>query len=356
MHKIKFVFLLLLLHSCREPVFNTKIEIIEVPSDPIELSAEKVKSDEIYSFFVAVYDSLIISSRPNSTDYFFYAANLKTNKLLGSFMHSGQGPSEYLQLFMINRIERKGDDLIALTYETNRRELLELNITQSIALGRDSVKTLGFYQNPNDILTYGSIYQIDELKYVGYTTGFLSYTGLKSLPAYWILEGIEGIPTKKISIVDDFISNANSVIPEENFFDSAWSLSPDNTKIVSAMRWLGQINIINLNTGEIKSYRLSDSPKENIFYTTMEGAKYQYHDVTCNNDFIFALHNAQPHEEFKDNIGCNWIHVFDWSGKFLKKYHIPISVYKICFDPASETLYGYCDLDGNLYKLVPQSD
>ena len=161
-------------------------------------------------------------------------------------MRYGQGPDEYLGLTPIKRIERKGDDLISLTYEPNRRQLIEWNITQSIENGRDSILRIGYYQKPTDFyVTYSALYRIGKSEYLGYTPGELNEENM-FVPAYWILEGPNIEPVKSISFVKELIPNPHSKVYDGNFFDSFTSLSPDNTKIVNAMNWLEQINIINL--------------------------------------------------------------------------------------------------------------
>ena len=74
------LFCLLLLTSCggRDDVFVAEVETITGPEETIELAAEKIDTDNIYSEWFAVYDSLLISSLPNSKDYHFYVADIKS--------------------------------------------------------------------------------------------------------------------------------------------------------------------------------------------------------------------------------------------------------------------------------------
>lgn len=79
-----------------------------------------------------------------------------------------------------------------MTYEPTQRELLEWNISQSILIGKDSVVSLGFYENPGDVssLNYNGIYRLGKNKYIGYLPGyFLKNKDKRYLPEYWILKG-----------------------------------------------------------------------------------------------------------------------------------------------------------------------
>lgn len=353
MQKFTLYFLsLIFLCSCKESVFTSKVETAEYPASATELKMQKLETDEFYSQFFSIYDNLLISSNPNSNEYFFYVSELNNNKPLGGFMRRGQGPAEYISLAPIRRIERKGDDLIALTYEPNRRELLEWNITKSIEKGRDSVKTLGSYKNANDLdLAYSAIYKIGNAKYLASTPGFTSYNGTRAVPTYWLLEGIKGEPTQYYSFVKSPISNSQCSIGEDQILDSSWSLSPDNSKIVTTMKWLDQINIIDINNNHIRSYRVNGSPNENIFYGRMENPKYHYQDVVCSDSLIYALYSGETIKEFSETMGCDKIYVFDWDGEFKEIYHLPVPLLRIWLDPSSNILYGYSESEEALYRL-----
>lgn len=347
------LFLLMILISCGEKnsVFVAEVKNVDDSGETIEIEVEQVETDNVYSMLFAVYDSLLISCRPNSNDYIFYVANLKTDELIGSFMHRGKGPTEYLGLNQIKRIERKGDDLVALTYEPVRHELIEWNITKSIEIGRDSVICLGIYKNSNDIgLTYADIYRIGMSKYLGYTHEFFD-DGIYLLPKFSIFDGCETEPDYSITFVNDNISYRDRKASHHSFFSSVWSLRPDNTKIVNAMTWLEQINIIDLDANEVASFRIAGSPDEKLFKTTMENVTYQYHDVVCDDNSIYALYFGDIQKNFDNIRGCYRIHEYDWNGNLKKKYRLPIPILRLWFDSSSDTLYGYSEPEDAIYKI-----
>lgn len=97
----------LLLVGCEESVFKAKVEIVPEPGDSIELTAERIGTDLAFSQYLAVWDSLLISSTPVQTDYSFHVADMKNNRELGTFMRKGQGPDEHMGLTPVGRIEKK---------------------------------------------------------------------------------------------------------------------------------------------------------------------------------------------------------------------------------------------------------
>ncbi|MDE6240037.1 MAG: hypothetical protein K2M54_08670 [Muribaculaceae bacterium] len=351
--------LMLLIASCGDKTsfFRAEISTKSEPKEIIELDAEKVGTDNVFSQFFAVYDTLLISCRPNSNDCFFDVVNINNDELIGSFLHRGQGPSEYLGLYPILRIERKDDDLVALTLEPNKQQIIEWNITKSIELERDSVICLGTYQLPKDCSeVYQGFYAIGNGEYLGQHTGNTeSYDGL---PNYWILEGDEAVPSRSITVFKDMKfekpEGMGVWVPMDYYYSSAWTVSPDNSKIFDAMNLFNQINIIDLQTNELSSYRVKESPSEgDLKYGVEDFEKNysQYTDVVCNDSVIYALYYGEPSITFKDTMGCFWLHEFDWSGNFKKKYRLPISIMRLWLDPSSDTLYGYCEPEDAVYKL-----
>lgn len=353
MQKYSTILLVLFILTSCETGNNFTADVKEIvqPKEIIEATADRIETDYLYTQFFAVYDTLLISCLPNSSDYMFYVSDLTKNQLVGSFMRFGQGPEDYLGLTPIKRIERKGDDIISLTYEPNKRQLIEWNITQSIENGRDSILRIGYYQNSNDVgLTYSELYRIGKSKYLGYTPG-LSLGDNMLEPDYWILDGSNIDPVQSISIVKEMIPNTESKVPDYNFFNSFVDLSPDNNKIVDAMNWLEQINIICLQNDSVTSYRIKGSPDEGVFRTKTGPSIYQYHDVVCDTNAIYALYYGETIDRFKDLHGCYWVHEFDWEGNFKAKYHLPVPILSLWLDHSNHRLYGYNPEEDALYKL-----
>ena len=356
--------LMLLIASCSEKTtyFQTEISTIPEPNETIEIEAEKVGNDNVFSQFFAVYDTLLISSRPNSNDCFFDVVNLKNDELIGSFLHRGQGPSEYLGLNPILRFEHKGDDLVALTFEPTKHQLIEWNITKSLETKSDSVICLGNYQLPIDCSeVYQGIYAIGNGEYLGQHNGGTDYGNTDfyaGLPKYWILEGAEAVPSRSFTVFKDLKFKIDldkgPQVPMDFYYSSAWTLSPDNSKIFDAMNLFNQINIFDLQTNEVSSYRIKGSPSEgDLKYGVEDFEKNygQYTDVVCNDSAVYALYFGEPSITYRDTKGCFWLHEFDWNGNFKKKYRLPISIMRLWLDPSSDTLYGYCEPQDAVYKL-----
>jgi hypothetical protein len=345
-----FILLLfsLLLASCRGgSPFTAEVKIIEEPKEMRNLTMEKVESDYLYSPFFSVWDSILISSTPGVTDYNFHVADIKNHKELGSFMHRGEGPAEYLGLTPISSIAKKNDELVALTYDPFKKQLLEWNISKSLELGRDSVAFLGYYKNSNEYdLTYAKIYRLGDSKYLGHTPGmsFIDTDAEPLMPTYWFLKGPDNAPTHGISILKESVSNPDV------FSSPGVCISPDKSKIVDAMCWFAQINVIDLEKNSVNSYRIAGTPNESG-QVDSEISNYYFQDVVCNDNSIFAMFLGEPVSSLKDLGGYPCLYQFDWNGKIERKYQLPIPLFGLWMDISSNTLYGYCEPEDAIYKL-----
>ncbi len=345
------VIALLLFSSCGRNIFKSDVRTVKFSNNPTQISVSKINTDHLYSMWFAVHDSILISSRPQSNDYIFQIADIKSNKELGAFMRRGEGDKEYTGLMPILRIEPKGDDLVSLTYDPNKQLLVEFNMTQSVKLGKDSLIRLGYFRNANEAeMPYTGIYRLDNSKYIGYTPGISFDVDGKNilLPTYSILEGSEIRPVKNYSF---FNSESHDLPTNMSSLGSMWYLKPDKTKLVSAMSRLGQINIIDIESDSICSVRIEGSPNEHDLDRPVEDVKWQYHDVTCDDDFIYALYFGKEAENLRERTGCDRIHVFDWEGNFVNDFITPIQILKLWSDSSTGALYGYCEPEDAIYFL-----
>ncbi len=129
-------------------------------------------------------------------------------------------------------------------------------------------------------------------------------------------------------------------------YHSYMVMNDKKKKIVSAMRFRNQINFLDLDTKERKSFSVKS---DNVPDNNPEGHEY-YCDIKANDDNIYALFMNQSMEDSYLVEKPMEIHEFDWDGNFIRK--IPVSEYIVKIAVARNgNLYGK-DLQGNIYKLT----
>lgn len=132
----------------------------------------------------------------------------------------------------------------------------------------------------------------------------------------------------------------------EGFFSAHTRINPSNKKIVEAMIWLPQINIVDVATQEVKSYRISNSAGCEIFSGSMSDAMRHYTGIACDDDYIYALWKGR-----NTNYSgyAEWIHKYDWNGNMVERLHLDKQLVSPWLDDTTDTLYGYCPDDDRVY-------
>jgi hypothetical protein len=134
----------------------------------------------------------------------------------------------------------------------------------------------------------------------------------------------------------------------ETFFglSSEDQLKPDNTKFVIPMWYTRQINIVDVQTGEIKGYTFKDNPPNYIDIRTKRKSELKkYYVRACvDNDFIYTSIN----EENK-----TFIDVFDWNGNYLRRLSLDREMDTfMTLDPVNKYLYIQIigDVEEEIYR------
>ena len=137
-----------------------------------------------------------------------------------------------------------------------------------------------------------------------------------------------------------------------NFYHKALSnqgrlcKSPKTNKFAYTLNYSSNIDFIEINDNkinEIKLYRkrnpqlIPSGNGENSFIRPDLKNKIGYIDVTCGEEFVYALHSDKlVTEEYSSNI----IYKFDWNGNPVKKYKLSRDVYFITVNENINKLYA----------------
>jgi hypothetical protein len=306
----------IVLSSCGpnpEKIFKGEVIIVNKPSTD-KLIGEKLEFDGVYTGQLIVRDSLIFFISSLYGAYNCATFNVNTGKHVGNFFNTGQGPREFISFsFMyfesgydawIND-SRKG--CYVLINMKSGEEKKRINISglrrgagtdlQEVILN-DSLFILSEFE----IITLpGNKYIITPIKYRK-----INYLSREDVVEYDLFD-LELY--QKLWAGDDggfHLSGSNSI-------------KPDKSKIVNAMNFVYQINILDLKTGKVQGYRIAGThgfrfvrsplvfdPLKNVYANTY------IRSITSDNIFIYVLlHNSTQSESVV-------FHVFDWNGNFVR--------------------------------------
>jgi hypothetical protein len=337
--------------------FNGEIILVEDIGKQDFLSGNLIELSDIYTGMMNVYDSIIIFTSGLFPDKFVSIFSLNTGNLLGTFCPKGQGPNEYLSLSNADQLEVDETGLKLWMDAYNDNKWLLFNITSSLSNSKtivDTVVNFGwrnsefhtpfttfvFYLEDKVLAKNMSVWDQDGSD--NYLPSQYNIYGLKDLKKYdsYIMYNAPILTKRGASLPDYYQSSIDRI-------------KPDHTKIAMGMQMLNQINILDVETGNLKGYRVKGSCGFDDLNNVGKQVKFCYKMITLDNDYIYALYAGIDLAE--DGVAhfmtsTDNIHVFDWEGKFIAKIQLDQKVEYIAFDPIKKFIYSY-DNEELIYRF-----
>ena len=355
-HLLLYSFIFLLI-SCSysyndNQYFNGEVRFINDTVSIQTIVNKKIEIEGIYDGPIFVYDSLMIYyplTRSAKNLYDIY--NIKNDSLVGNFFRKGNGPNEFAALTIITDFFKENNDLKTLLYAGFDKKLITWNISKSIEKQTTIIDTIMPFDWETDHHTtiYNTVFRITKdtvLAMVPATAITLDQQSV-SLPLIEKRKISDNKCIKSYNIYTQYpegngqnvFSPYNHLSPER-FLTSFYNIKPDQTKLVQALMFLPQINIIDLNTGTIKGFRFADSYNFSIFKKHIEKVDYCFTNVVCDNQYIYALYSGINITD-KENAGhAHLIYVFNWDGELIKKFDLGINANHLFLDHSNNRLYA----------------
>lgn len=113
--------------------------------------------------------------------------------------------------------------------------------------------------------------------------------------------------------------------------------------------YLQQINIIDLETGDVKGFRIKGTPGFSIFEKDINKVKTNYSSLEADNNYIYALYR-EVSAHISDTTTTSQLHIFNWNGNLIRKYDLGQIVKLITLDPVNNILYGRNNATEKMYR------
>jgi len=161
----------------------------------------------------------------------------------------------------------------------------------------------------------------------------------------------QGKTVREFMIFSEYDHPADVHWPSQ-YLTSNSTLRPDRTKLATVMFYLRRLNILDLESGKIKSIATTGSPD---LYHLWHGERVveHYRAVRSDDHFIFVIEstrarrteaNARFWSEYLSTPSGR-IFVFDWEGNFLHILQINEDAFWVTFDPVRRILYSKTDCE-----------
>lgn len=305
----------------------------------MNVSAKLLNLEGDYTGMIAVYDSILVCWDTNYKDYFLNLFHIDKGEEIGYFCPKGHGPEEFSNINPVYQFFQMDGNIMTM-FHGDSHALAFWNLTKSLQTGKTVYDTiingyrdlgLFFFYLPNKNLV-----SVKSAEYTEKHSATMPYCERFSL--------FSSVESQKIPIYQtEMVTGESADQPVGRFFHTWDAVKPDGTKLVQAMSFLPQLNIIDLESGRVTGYRMKESPDYSLIKTDMKNLKRYYTSIQADNQYIYATYFGEGSWMGKQGTALpkfDEIHVFDWNGNLLYKFKTDRSFFIIWLDSVRHRLYS----------------
>lgn len=359
MRKFLFINLIFLfIISCKqEKCFQNLVFFDSSKGETEFLNGELIHFDDIYTGDMFVFDSLFVFYSYKYPDYLLSSFRLD-GKHIQNCVSKGKGPDEFVGLNIFNQILLDKDSVAKFwSYAFNEQKIVELNCDKLFTGEKDVIDSIIPFSWANThAAPFNYIFRLNDTHVLVKThleSLFVSGTDVE-LPKYQIVNIRDGHVLHEFTLYENPIpykKNEKSPSIYNMLYSTTDQIKPDLKKVVSAMGFLHQINILDLESGIYTSFRSYNTPEFSDLIDKDYNELNLYYKSTCvDNDFIYTLFINKP-MDMKNLPSSNEIHVFDWDGNFIKRFILDQHIDQIRIDLANHILYGKKEITDQVYSF-----
>ena len=340
-----FVAILAICISCNKNndnlYFNGEIRNFEVLGSMKKITLKAIQLNGTNFGWLSVDDSLMIFRNPKLTTHFFNVFNTDTGEELGAFCNKGGGPDELADCHKIFNFFKENDELKTLLLGIYEEKLFVWNITQSVKQGTTIIDAIISYvpEKENKGALYSSFFFQKDNTLLAKVQSVPLGGGDATLPFYQQRTINTNKLLKNYSIYKKSIINRDSPTTAQTFSSSNDACKPDGTKVVQAMLYLPQLNILDVETGQVVGFRMKGAPDFSIFEDEKDVYNIYYIGVQADDNYIYALYWGKESWGRFDTPYVNTIHVFDWDGNFVQEIETDYGLDQMWVDSTRDRLY-----------------
>ena len=314
--------LLVVVCSCTERLagkdcFNHIVEEIEDVRISKGLSPELYCSSSEDLSNIIINDSLLFAF-VRGRDHICYVSNINNDSIVGAYCPKGRAWNEMLVPSMVEDTYSINGDLCCPIFSIPDSKVFIWNVSQSLKTGDTRFNKISqiadgstaiynvFMLDAERLIAFNSKHNpyIDELEEPPYFEVYDCNTG-NLLKRYEIFKMIEGYGENPLYNAKDYLSCHPCI-------------KPDRTKIAYVMSYHPQLNILDIEGGNVKGYSIkgAKSFNPNVRYL-------HFSSVKVDDDYIYALYYGGEFNGVDPDKTPDILYVFDWNGEIKAKFKLP---------------------------------
>lgn len=266
---------------------------------------------------------------------FFYAIfDMESGEELGEFCRRGNGPMESTNIFPASEIYHKDGHILADLLDVAKERRMTWDITASLETGQTVYENIipWKWRRMSGTLTTSLFRKSDsELITISITEPFEDIRKIAT-PRFMMRSSEDFSPIREYTVFRDTLAKYDDLgnWGPSSPFDGIYAMNPSRTRLAMAMLSYPQINILDIDTGELKCFRIEGSPKA----TTSKIIIY-YSSICCDSKRIYALYRNTDEElaffsNGKEGLNPCQIHIFGWDGKLIERWQLDEFCHNIC--------------------------
>lgn len=330
-------------------VFNGEVIINNNP-EILSIAGKKMEFNDVYTGYMSVYDSLGIFCLRRNSEFLVSVFNLNSGDMLGQFCPAGRGPDDFWDFYHSEQYVVENNEIKLWGYD-KRKNIYLLNLTRSIEEQHTVIDTLIVHDwMRHHVRSWAYCFMLDKDRLmISNSSEFFEDSNPDNLfPSYRMYEKTVDKELKRFNMYNRLPKNQDKPQLAEQYY-SVDRINPAKNKIVESMNFLAQINILDIESGKLKGYRLKGTPDFDDLPLLDYNMKFFYNDVCVGEEMIMALYVDADIAE-SPTSSSRRIHIFDWDGNFIHELELDVDVNQISFDPVGKYLYGCTALE-EMYRF-----
>lgn len=326
--------------------FNGDIQLVEFTKEK-DLKGTFIELDEVYAYGMLVYDSLLIGGSGENT-YGLNVFGLNSRKKLGMICRLGEGPDDFRMVSTSGKQFEKVNDDICLWIGDGNSKYVLVNITASLRDGRTVVVKQYDHMPGRKYWShgFGVGYILENDLILTRTQCESDYQSDKDYEptCYHLYKGDIEHHVKDYTLYNKAIYSMTERFANDEIYNTVDVMRPDKKKLAMAMPLVGQLNIMDIETGKQTGYRLKDSyDLDYIPSHDMYSYKEFFQNISADQQYIYISYINKPIDS-KEEDGSHFrnaetLKVFDWEGTPIITLHLDNKFRFMSFDPVHKMFY-----------------
>lgn len=333
---MKFFYLILFLlfffisFSCTKK--NGQTDPLDFFPTEIHIKGSILKTDKeiLHGAELRLIDDSILVIKNVQSEMYLTFVNLNGNKVMKELIKKGRGPGELFALDFCRHISR--DTL--WVYDILLHSVYRINVIEALKNSQYQIEKKAYFSDYPPLIPIwtGNMF-------VGSGGDVDGRFGLYNQNGDYLKKSLMYLKPEKYK---DF--------PERVFatgFQGCYAISSENKKIAFATFQSGSIHIFNYFNNSVETVKElnffdPEMKRDNwVCAFSYKKTRSGFSSIDTDHKYIYLLYSGRLMSEYPYEFNhCEYLLVFDWNGKPIKKYKLDNALISMCLNGKADKLYG----------------